>query len=272
MKRLSRVPTTLAALALLVPLSLLACSEPPVEEVDEPAVSEYEPPVNTLTEGEVADGWQLLFDGETLDGWRGYGMQGIPAGWTVEDGTIFFSPDAAEADGGQRSDLVTKDEYRDFDFALEWKISPGGNSGLMYRVNEEAGERSYHTGPEMQILDDSAHRDGKNPLTSAGSNYALIAPSEYARVPVGEWNRVRLLVRGNDVEHWLNGERVVSYVLGNEEWEALVAGSKFAQWEGYGRSPRGRLAIQDHGDPVWFRNIRIRPLTDTSAGRDEAND
>lgn len=205
--------------------------------------------------GASANGWRVLFDGSDLSAWRGYKRQDVPPAWRIENGTLTFAP-AGDGNGG---DLITRDQYGDFELTLEWKISPGGNSGIMYRVTE-AADRTYETGPEMQVLDNSMHQDGKNPLTSAGSDYALYAPARDVTRPVGEWNAVRILVRGNHVEHWLNGEKVVEYELGSPDWEAKVKASKFAEWPGYGRASRGHIALQDHGDRVWYRNVKIRAL------------
>ena len=206
-----------------------------------------------LSAQETAEGWRPLL-GESLDeGWRGYRMEGVPEGWSVKDGVLSFTP------GGEGGDIITREQFQDFELRLEWKLAEAGNSGIFFRV-AETGRYTYWTGPEMQVLDNDGHRDGQSPLTSAGANYGLHAPSVDATRPVGEWNEVRIVVRGNDVEHWLNGERVVSYSLGSEEWTALVAGSKFAEWPGYGEAPMGHIGLQDHGDPVWYRNIAIREL------------
>jgi hypothetical protein len=160
---------------------------------------------------------------------------------------------------GAGGDIVTVDEYGDFELELEWKVAPGGNSGIMYRVTETAAN-SYESGPEMQVLDDSGHADGRSRLTSAGSAYGLYPAPAGVVKPAGEWNAVRLVVNGNHVEHWLNGQKVVDYELGSPDWEAKVKASKFAEWPGYGRAARGRIALQDHGDRVAYRNIRIREL------------
>ena len=209
--------------------------------------------VNQLNDAERGQGWVLLFDGESLDGWKGYRRADVPDSWRVVDGTLHFAP------GGEGGDILTSAQFANFELALEWKISPSGNSGVMIRVSEDQ-EWPYETGPEMQVLDNSGHRDGRNPLTSAGSNYGLHAPAMDATVAVGEWNRARMVVNGNRVEHWLNDQLVVEYELGSEAWNALVAGTKFEEMPGYGRNSRGHIALQDHGDPVWYRNIKIREL------------
>jgi len=206
---------------------------------------------NELTPDEGRDGWQLLFDGKTTAGWRGFRQHDVPKGWVVTDGAL------TRAGGG--GDLITTRPYRDFELSLEWKISAGGNSGIMYRVTEDA-EATYETGPEMQVLDDARHADGKSRLTSAGASYGLYPSPAGVVLPAGEWNQVRILVKGNHVEHWLNGVKVVTYELLSPDWAAKVAASKFAQWPGYGRAPQGYIALQDHGDWVAYRSIKIREL------------
>ncbi|MGH7476754.1 MAG: 3-keto-disaccharide hydrolase [Longimicrobiales bacterium] len=243
------------ALALAIGWLALGCGSaaPPEEEpgAGETAVASVADAMNTLTPEERADGWRLLFDGRTTEGWRGYRRSDMPAGWQVVDGTLTRVAEAG--------DIVTVDEFEDFELRLEWRVEPGGNSGIFFRVNEES-EYAWERGPEMQVLDDERHADGQAPETSAGANYALHpAPRGVVR-PAGEWNEVRLIVNGNHVEHWLNGTKVVEYELGNEDWERRVAASKFSEMPGYGREPRGHIALQDHGDVVAYRNIRIRPL------------
>jgi hypothetical protein len=195
--------------------------------------------------------WVSLFDGQTISHWRGYQQTSVPDGWKVVDGAITRVGDGA--------DLVSLERYASFEFSFEWKVPPAGNSGVMFHVTEEF-ERSHHTGPEYQVLDNALHADGKNPLTSAGANYALHPPTRDATRPVGQWNEGRLLVSGSHVEHWLNGEKVVDYELGTPEWRALVAASKFNEWPSYGTKPSGHLVLQDHGDAVAFRNLRVRSI------------
>ena len=208
---------------------------------------------NRLSVEEVADGFELLFDGESLDAWRGFRMDDVPAGWSAKEGALTFTPGVG---GGT---LITRDTYMDFDLRLEWRVGEGGNSGIFFGISEDT-ERAFESGPEMQVLDNAGHYDGGNPLTSAGSNYGLHAPPEDVTRPVGEWNEVRIVRRGNRVVHWLNGVRIVEYGIGSDEWEALVADSKFVEWPDYGRHHEGHLGLQDHGDPVWYRNLRVRRI------------
>lgn len=210
---------------------------------------------NTLTEAETRAGWTLLFDGRTTDGWRGYGRGDMPAGWTAVDGALTRTAAAG--------DIISRAQYGDFELRLEWKIAEGGNSGIFYRGVEDGDPRNhpiYHSAPEMQVLDDAGHADGKSPLTSAGSAYGLYpVPPGIAHGP-GVWNEVRLVVRGDSVEHWLNGVRVVHYRLGSPDWLARVRASKFNEWPRYGRAREGHLGLQDHGDWVAYRSIKVRRL------------
>jgi 3-keto-disaccharide hydrolase len=183
--------------------------------------------------------------------WRGFKMDTLPSGWQVVDGAL-----TRVASGG---DIVTRKKYRDFELTLEWKVAPGGNSGIFYRASED-DDAIYWTAPEMQVLDDAGHRDGQTRLTAAGADYGLYpAPAGVVKA-AGEWNSVRILVRGNHVEHWLNGVKVVEYELGSSDWLAKVQASKFAPHPHYGRNAEGYIGLQDHGDWVAYRNIHIREL------------
>lgn len=205
----------------------------------------------TLTPAETKEGWKLLFDGKSLNGWQGY--KGRPtAGWKAADGVL-----SREAGGG---DLVTAEQFANFELRLEWKLhEQGGNSGIFFRVTDE-GDEAWHSGPEFQVLDNAGHKDGANPLTSAGSNYAVHAPVKEVTKPVGEWNSVRLIVRGTHVEHWMNDVKLLEYEFGSPDWAARVKASKFDKIPLYGKAKSGRIGLQDHGNLVSFRNIKIRPL------------
>lgn len=216
---------------------------------DAPSGQESAPP-NTLTAAEREAGFELLFDGRSTDGWHAFRGEGTP-GWEVRDGALIRA-----APG---SDIVTDRVFSDFELRLEWKVEPGGNSGIMYRVPDDV-ERTFHGGPEMQVLDDARHPNGESRLTAAGACYGLYPAPEGVVRPAGEWNRVRILVDSAHVEHWLNGVKVVEYELWSDDWERRVAESKFSQWPEYGQAREGRIALQDHGHLVRYRSIRIREL------------
>lgn len=232
--------------------------------------------INTLTDAERRAGWKLLFDGKTTTGWRGYHRDNFPAGrWTVQDGCLHhLAGDGDQSrDGG---DIITIGEYGNFELSLEWKLALGGNSGVKYFIDESLppleGSSIYSgVGFEMQILDDGKHPDAKkgtNGNRTAGSLYDLIAArKDKILKPVGEFNHARLIVNGTHVEHWLNNQRVVAYELGSPELKALIAESKYKDTPGFGTRTRGHILFQDHGDAVWFRNIKLRELTPTKSER-----
>lgn len=234
-------------LVLVLAGTAAACSAQAEQQQDLAGVE----PMNELTPEDRQAGWRLLFDGQTTDGWRGYGRDDMPAGWRVENGLL------VRAAGG--GDIITTEQFENFELALDWKVGPAGNSGVFYRA-VETDDPIYYSAPEMQILDDAGHADGGSPLTSAGSNYALHAAPRGVVKPAGEWNTARVVVNGNHVEHWLNGQKVVEYELHSDDWKRSVAASKFTAWPAYGQSPRGHIGLQDHGDRVEFRNIRVRVL------------
>lgn len=199
--------------------------------------------------------WTVIFNGKSTDKLRAYGQQSFPSDIWVIDG------DALKTIPGKSLDFMTKDKFADFELEFEWKVSPGANSGVMYRVAESDKEPAWYTGPEMQILDDAKHADGKNPKTTAGSLYALIAPnSEKKLKPVGEFNTAKIRFKSNHVEHWLNGAKVVEYEWGSPDVKALIAESKFASMPKFMAESSGHIVFQHHGDEVWYRNIRVRKL------------
>ncbi len=232
-------------------VALVACAPFLFAGSAEAQQARTESQINTLTDAEREAGWELLFDGQSTDGWRGYMMDAVPDGWQVLDGELTRV--------GRGRDLITKAQFEDFDLTLEWKVELGGNSGILFRA-VEGPEQIYMGAPEMQILDDDNHADGRSPLTSVGSNYAIHPAPRGLAHPVGDWNSVRILVDGNHVEHWLNGFRTVEYELGSVDWLERVAASKFSQWPEYGQASKGHIGLQEHGDVVAFRNIKIRRL------------
>ena len=239
------------ALVLLVMFMTEACSSSvqPTPQPTNPGESSSGP--NALTDAERAAGWQLLFDGRSTSGWRGYRQATIPTGWQAIDGAL-----TRVAGSG---DIITTSEFSNFELALEWQIADGGNSGIMYRVSESA-DATFLSGPEYQVLDNARHPDGRTALSSAGSCYAMYAPVLDVTRPAGSWNDVRIVAQGAHVEHWLNGVKVVEYELGSADWLARLQASVFRDVPTYGRSLRGHIALQDHGDPVAYRAVKLRPL------------
>lgn len=214
---------------------------------------------NTLTDAEKAAGWKLLFDGKTTAGWRGYQKKEMPPGWSVVDGTLVKVKGGAGGKGaGGGDDIVTTEAFESFELTLEWKTVRNGNAGVLYHVSEEP-PTSWHFAPEVQILDNTTHptRDKRQ---LAGACYDLYAPTKDATKPVGEWNHFRILVNGAHVEHWLNGEKIVTYELWSDDWNARVAKSKFKDKPKFGTFERGPICLQDHSDRAEFRNLKIRAL------------
>lgn len=209
------------------------------------------------------DGWIPLFDGKTTNGWHKYGGGPAGAAWKVADGSLYLDTSSkGEWQTKNGGDIVTDDEFENFDLKLEWKISPGGNSGVMFGVHEDSAKYKYSwsTGPEMQVLDNDGHSDGKIHKHRAGDLYDLIACSKETVKPVGEWNQVEIKLDQGKLDFFLNGENVVSTTMWDDSWNKLVAGSKFKAMENFGTFKKGRIALQDHGHLVWFRNIMIKKL------------
>src|SRR6516165_1554751 len=196
--------------------------------------------------------WRPLFDGTSMNAWRGYKTDTFPAGWHIVDGTL-----AKETPVG---DIVSKEEFGDFELELEWKIGEAGNSGIFYRGTEEYN-RIYWSAPEYQLLDDIKAEDNKTRLTCAGAAYALYPSPEGHLKPVGEWNQTRIVAKGAHVEHWLNGFKLLEYELWSPDWEAKVKSSKFNVYPNFGRAKKGHIALQgDHAGMLAFRNIRVREI------------
>lgn len=209
--------------------------------------------------------WTTLFDGKNFTGWHIYNKPGQPIStpWTIQDGAMYLGQKSKDGPAG--GDVVSDKEYGNFELELEWKISEGGNSGIMYHVNEDPKFRApYYTGPEVQVLDNDRHPDakaGRDGNRTAGCLYDMLPPGDRTAVkPVGDWNKVRLVVDKGRAQQYLNGKLMADYPTSGPEWDKLVAESKFKSWESFGKFTTGRIALQDHGNPVWFRNIRIREL------------
>ncbi|MEX0995102.1 MAG: DUF1080 domain-containing protein [Balneolaceae bacterium] len=217
--------------------------------------------LNRLTAEEKAEGWQLLFDGNSTDHWRGYNMERFPDEvWVVEDGALVFRPKEGVSGG---KDIITKETYRDFEFKIEWMIEKGGNSGIFHHVLEQPGVAIYWSGPEFQILDNINHPDadqGVDGNRKAGSLYDLIPADPQNTKPYGEWNSVKIVSKGPQVEYWQNGEKVVEFERWTAEWFEMLRNSKFQPHPSFGAVPEGHIGLQDHSDLVKFRNIKIRKL------------
>jgi hypothetical protein len=226
-------------------------------------------PVNTLTSDETASGWILLFDGKSFKGWRGLGRDSMPEGhWTIEKGAmkkISSGEVPLQLDGQPQTggDILTENTYTDFELHFEWKISPGGNSGIKYNVSEDMSTsfppRSAALGFEYQILDDDGHPDAQNGENrTAAALYDLMAPQDKILKPPGEWNTARIVFIGNHGEHWLNGIKVLEYNLGTPEMEKRLGTSKYRVYDHFGEKRRGHIVIQDHTDEAWYRNIKMK--------------
>lgn len=207
---------------------------------------------NTLTDEEKASGWTLLFDGTTLEGWRGYRLDGLPdAGWKIEGGLLKTVPQV------KGKELITEKKFGDFELAWEWRLAPGGNNGIKYLVTED---RPKAPGHEYQMLDDEKHPDairGDTHKTAAFYDVLPPAPDKPVR-PAGEWNASRIVVRGTQIEHWLNGQKVLTYELGSEAVKAALAKSKFKAFPDFGTKITGHIMLTYHNDECWFRNIKVR--------------
>jgi hypothetical protein len=216
-----------------------------------------------LTEEQQKDGWQLLFDGQSTKGWHKYGGAPVGSAWKAADGVLYLDTtekkDWQIKDGG---DIVTDEEFENFHLKLEWKISPAGNSGIIFLIHEDTAKYDWgwETGPEMQILDNSAHADSKINKHRAGDLYDLISSSKETVKPPGEWNLAEIKILNGKLDFYLNGENIVSTTLWDDNWKKMVAGSKFVKMPDFGTYKKGRIALQDHGNLVWFRNVMIKKL------------
>jgi len=205
-------------------------------------------------------GFKPLFDGKTTKGWHSYGKNYAGAGWKAENGVLHFDPDAAK--DGQGGDLVTNAEYANFHLKLDWKIAPNGNSGILFYVKDDAAKypNTFSTGLEMQVLDNDGHPDGKITKHRAGDLYDLIQSKSEPVKPVGEWNSAEIISKNVKLTLILNGVVVVETVLWDDTFKKLIDGSKFATWPGFGTFKKGKIALQDHGNSVWYRNIVLKQL------------
>ncbi len=211
--------------------------------------------LNTLTDAEKSEGWQLLFDGQTKNGWHSYNKKGNLDDWKVENGTLVLNSTKKD------DDMVTDEEYENYHLMLDWNINEGGNSGIIFNVKESPEyDRTFKTGPEMQVLDNERHADAKIPKHRAGDLYDLIACSSETVKPAGQWNTAEIIKNKDSLTLRLNGATVVQTIMFDENWKKMVANSKFKEWKTFGTFKKGLIALQDHGDRVMYRNIKIRKL------------
>jgi hypothetical protein len=238
------------AAAALVSVTLASCGSTPKADT---ATTRTDSASVTAAAAHPADtAWRALFDGTSLGAFRGYKQQTMPGGWAIVGDTLVKSKGT--------NDVITRDQFGNFELTFDWKLSPGGNAGIFYRGTEEY-DHIYWSAPEYQLLDDAKHPDGKSRLTSAGAAYALYPSPAGIVKPGGQWNSSRLIVNGAHVEHWLNGQKLLSYELWSPDWEAKVKASKFSAYPNYGRAHRGYIGIQgDHDGTLMLRNIRIREI------------
>ena len=202
-------------------------------------------------EAEEDDEEVVLFDGTDLEQWRGYKEEEIGEGWVVDDGILKFK--------GSGGDIITKQKFENFEFSFEWLVTEGANSGIMYMVG--MGDNApYFSGPEYQILDNEKHNDGKSSKTSAAALYGLYEAKDAEVKPVGEWNTGKIVINDGQIQHFLNGTKVVDVELGSDDWKEQVNNSKFKDWEKFGVNKEGHLCLQDHGNEVWFRNLKVKVL------------
>jgi hypothetical protein len=206
-------------------------------------------PLGGQQAGRENGGWRSLLSGDAAASWRGYRQKTLPDGWQVIDGALTRT--------GPGGDIITRDQFTDFELILEYNLTPGANSGVFFRVTED-DPVIWHEAPEIQVIDNA--RTDLGPKQTAGANYDLHAPTRDVTKPAGQWNELRILVHGNHVEHWLNGTKVIDYELGSDDWKQRVQASKFKQYPRFGTARRGHIGLQDHGDRVAYRNIRIREL------------
>lgn len=262
MKDLKREVVVAVAFFTLVSL-MMSCGQGPRKvESDDAKVPEIA--LNTLTEEEKADGFILMFNGLEFDGWRGYNKPAFPeAGWVIDNGTM--KVEGAEGQGG---DIIYDRKFKDFHLKLEWMVPEGensgmGNSGIFYLAKEIEGEPIWKSAPEMQIINNEKYRESypeSSPMQMAGSLYDLVAAEPQNALPAGQWNTVEIMLNDGKLTQMQNGAVVAEIIVGSDEWNALVAASKFAPYEYFGQYEPGYIGLQDHGDALWFRNIRVKEL------------
>ena len=214
-------------------------------------------PLNTLTKAEKQKGWELLFNGTTSNGWHGYNLTGFPDCWIIKDGSLTMTSEGKS----ENQDVITNKKYRNFAFSIDFKLTKGANSGIIFQVAEDKKYKfPYETGPEFQIIDQDNWPDKLEDWQISGANYAIYPPMSKPSKPVGEWNHLLLVVDGNNVTQILNGVVVVKYIKNSEEWLKLRKSGKWANYPDYGKFDEGFISLQNHGTKVWFQNIKLKKL------------
>lgn len=245
-----------------ISISLLACNSSQQKTTSEDSTAITDTTTGTATTAKDT-AWVSLFDGQSFKGWHTYGKDSVGSAWQIDSGMIHLNPKAKkgyQTQGG--GDIVTDDEYEDFDLKLEWKISKAGNSGIIFLTHEDTTKyrETWQTGPEMQVLDNQGHEDRKTPSHRAGSLYDLIQAKEGVVKPWGEWNQAEIRLDHGKLDLFLNGENVVSTTMFDDDWKKMIANSKFKEFPDFATYQKGHIALQDHGNEVWYRNIMIRQL------------
>lgn len=211
---------------------------------------------NTLSVENFNFGWRLLFDGKTADGWRGFNSVDFPESWTVQDGMLI----ALGNNGQEGQDIITTKKYEDFILSLEWKLTKGANSGILYRVDENSHKNTYETGPEYQLIDETNFPEKLEDWQKTGANYAMHPAKGVMQKPSGEWNHTVIIVKGTEVMHYLNSVLILQYKIGNRDWQKRKKSGKWGNYSDYGTITRGHIALQNHGNKVYFRSIKIKEL------------
>ena len=212
---------------------------------------------NTLDKAEEKNGWKLLFDGQRTNGWHGYNLKDLPDSWIIEDGVFTTTTKG----GAESQDIITDMEYRNFALSLDFKMTKGTNSGIIFQVAEDSKYKfPYETGPEFQLIDQANWPDPLEDWQICGANYAMYPPKSQPANPVGEWNHLMLVVNGDHVKQMINGEIVVEYVKNSDEWNKLRHSGKWSDFPDYGKFDKGHISLQNHGTKVWYRSIKLKQL------------
>jgi hypothetical protein len=253
MKKLTSAVSVIIMMAII-----LSCSQKqPKDAAGLLAEIEKNGSPNTLSKDEKKNGWQLLFDGKTSDGWHGYNLKDFPDAWAIEDGTLTMNTTGS----GESLDIITNKMYRDFALSLEYKLTKAANSGIIYQIAEDPKYKfPYETGPEFQVMDHENWPDTLEDWQINGANYAMYPPMAHPYKPLGEWNQLLLVVKGNSVTQILNGEVVVKYEKNSEEWNKLRNSGKWTAFPDWGKFDEGYISLQNHGTKVWYRSIKIKEI------------